>query len=163
MLIPQTFFYSLSDVWKITRNVICQTPHDNLRAEGYGAFILSNDNPNLLLYSEKVNIYTHDKINTGTQKYQYKYDPITSSVSKYFNDGRFFYKLNVLDKSKISGQHLCNQDTYTAQYVFKEDQFTLTYCVNGPSKFYEITTEYIKVFDEDVKALGINIENGEII
>lgn len=163
MPVLDTFFHSLPGIWKITRNIVSQIAHENLKSVGYGVFILPQDDPNLLLYSEKVKVNICGKINVGTQRYQYKYDPATSSISKYFNDGRFFYELNILNEEKIVGEYLCIKDKYTAQYFFKKDQFTLTYFVKGPSKSYQIITEYIKVTPEDVSALGITIENNIIV
>ncbi|AVP87536.1 hypothetical protein phytr_5950 [Candidatus Phycorickettsia trachydisci] len=145
MLTFHTLFRSLPGIWKITRNIISQIQHENLKITGHGTFITSHDDTNLLLYSEKVNVNVRGKVNTGTQKYRYKYDPTKPSVSKYFNDGRFFYELKILDIDKMMGEHLCIKDKYTAQYIFKEDHFTLTYAVKGPSKSYKIITEYTKL------------------
>ena len=144
-IVKQVFDF-LPGRWKIARSVASQVLCENIKADGDAAFIVSKDNPNLILYSEKVTIY-NSALNTSLiamQKYKYKHDIATSSISKYFNDGKFFYKLNISDH-KIGGEHLCIQDKYTSNYVFGDGQFTITYSVEGPSKCYEIITEYTKI------------------
>lgn len=162
-------FDFLPGIWKIARNVVSQVSYENIQASGYGAFIVSTNDPNLILYSEKVTICKLDPnasnlnaSNFGTQKYKYKYDITTSSISKYFNDGRFFYTMNISDY-KIDAEHLCIRDKYIPNYVFGEGRFSLIYSVDGPSKCYKIITEYTKISTEDVTILGITIENGEIV
>lgn len=144
-------FDFLPGVWKISRNVVSKVLYENIKANGYGAFIVSQNDHNIILYSEKVTIY-NSGLNTsgiGTQKYKYKYDITTSSVSKYFNDERFFYTINISD-NQIDGEHLCLRDKYISNYVFGDDRFTLTYSVNGPSKCYDIITEYTKMSAENL-------------
>lgn len=89
------FFDFLPGIWQINRKVISHHAHDlNFKAEGYGAFIPSNNEPDLILYSEKVNINNSEKSNVsiiGKQKYEYKY-----KLLKYINTlvmGNCFIKL----------------------------------------------------------------------
>ncbi len=156
-------FDFLPGVWKITRNVESNVLYENIKAQGYAAFVVSKDDDNLILYSEKVTVHNinMETISNCAQKYKYKYDPTKLSISKYFNDGKFFYTMNILDQ-KICGEHLCILDKYVPNYVFDNNSFTLTYSVNGPSKCYEIITEYTKISIDDVSILGLTIENEEI-
>jgi RPE3 domain-containing protein len=116
------------------------------KVDAQNSLVHSKMRNGIILYSEEVII--HNSIlnaNTiGRQKYQYKYDTTTSSLSKHFNDGGFFYNIEISDH-KIGGRHLCIRDTYVATYMFEDNKFTLSYHVHGPSKNYEITTQYSKV------------------
>jgi hypothetical protein len=133
-------------MWKIARKVVSQVSYENIEADGYGSFIVSRDDPNLIFYSEKVtirNLYLNTSI-IGKQKYEYKFDITTSSISKYFNDGRFFYTINIADH-KIGGEHLCLSDKYTSNYIFGKEKFRLAYSVAGSFKNYEIITDYTRI------------------
>lgn len=157
-------FDFLPGVWKIVRSVESNILYENIKAHGYAAFIVSKDDNNLILYSEKVTVHNinMDIISNSTQKYKYRYDPAKLSISKYFNDGKFFYTMNISNQ-KICGEHLCILDKYVPNYVFDNNKFTLTYSVNGPSKCYEIITEYIKTSIDDMLISGMIIENEEIV
>lgn len=83
-------FDFLPGKWDITRNFISlpQSLHKPHIALGHAIFTLSEDDSNLLLYSEKITM--SDSL-VGTQEYSYRYDEINNSLSKYFSDGRLFY------------------------------------------------------------------------
>lgn len=138
-------FDFLPGLWRLTRNVKSQLLSEKITASGYGMFVVFKDDPNLILYSEKVNLYNVNlNIHAScTQKYKYKYDVSKASICKYFSDDRFFYELRVVD-NKANGGYLCVRDKYIPNYVFSENRFSLTYAVNGPSKSYEIVTDYKK-------------------
>lgn len=142
----EQIFHFFPGTWKIERNILSQTPHENIIADGYATFTLCKDDLNVILYSEKVTIQNVclNTSNIGIQQYEYQYDKASSSVSKYFKDGRFFYTLNILEH-QIGGMHMCVSDKYLADYVFGDGQFTLTYSVSGPSKCYKIITVYTAI------------------
>jgi hypothetical protein len=144
-------FDFLQGIWKITRYSESQIESENIKAEGHAFFNLSADEPGLIIYSEKVTIYNIylNSSAIGTQEYKYKYDADSLSLSKYFSDNRFFYRLNI-SENKASGRHLCIEDEYSASYIFSENLFTLTYSVTGPFKSYEIKTEYVRVREENL-------------
>jgi hypothetical protein len=134
---PQLFIYQ--------KYIESQFPSERLKADGYGFFEPLKDNNDIILYSEKVdliNLYLNIR-SIGTQKYQYQYDALTDSISKYFEDGSYFYTLEII-KGGAKGRHLCRSDQYTSTYCFSDDKFTLIYSVDGPHKCYKIITEYIK-------------------
>lgn len=143
MKTAKQIFDFLPGVWKITRAIILfpETLHYPIKSTGVANFVLSQSNPNIILYSEKISI---SESTIGTQLYQYKYDEITSSISKYFSDNTLFYTLKI-SEHKIEGKHLCIEDHYRSKYVFGDNKFVLTYFVQGPSKNYKIITEYTKI------------------
>lgn len=160
-----------------------------IRAEGYAVFAPSELDKNLLVYSEKVTVYNLNVNNAkggegieARQRYHYRYNDETAVLSKYFTDGRLFYDVNIVGDNgestvrpdgdtkanKICGAHLCMQDNYVSDYKLGvgtdgQPQFTLVYSVNGPKKCYDIRTDYRKLEPSDIDALGIRIENGEIL
>lgn len=160
-----------------------------IKADGYAVFAPSEADRNLLLYSEKVTVYNLNVNNAKSgegiearQRYHYRYNEETSVLSKYFADGRLFYDVNFVSdsgestvkavgdpqKNKICGEHLCIQDNYVSDYKFGvgddgQSVFTLTYSVSGPNKCYDIQTDYAKLEAAAADALGIRVENGEIL
>lgn len=184
-------------IWKLKRRTSSKLKHwpgssigEAIRADGFAVFAPSESEKNVLLYSEKVTVYNlnfNDPASAqglqARQKYQYKYDEETSTLSKYFTDGRLFYNVNLIKPegestgtaaggdpraNKICGEHLCIQDNYVSDYKFGlgnfgQPVFTLTYSVNGPKKCYDIETDFEKLEENDVKRLGIQIENGEVV
>lgn len=165
----QEVFDFIPGIWKIIRKIkfpLSQEKED-IKVEGYAAFIKSQTEPNVVMYSEKVVVYNLDptqKLN-GRKTYKYKYDDKNSTLSKYFSDDQLFYKLAKGFNHNYNGQYQCNQDYYKSNYSFGHEQFTLTYFVRGPEKFYDIVTQYTKVDVslDDLQLLGITIENYEII
>ncbi len=154
-------FDFLPGLWKITREIVSNSFDKNIIADGCGLFSLK-ENLNIILYSEKVNICNIDINNTyiAKQKYKYKYDINTSSISKYFNNDKFFYIIKILD-NQIYGEHLCVKDQYVSHYTFFDNDFILTYYIQGPFKNYKIITKYSKTDNTDI--LGITICDGEIV
>jgi len=150
-------FHFLPGVWKITRDIIPHTLHQSYKGVGYATFAVSPNTPELILYSEKVTFDGLESI-IGTQKYKYKYDIMTSSLSKYFSDDRLFYILNISEHG-MRGKHLCIQDTYSSEYIFRDDQFILTYFVKGRLKDYKIITKYTKTSHENIAGLSDNNES----
>ncbi|MDG1436200.1 MAG: DUF6314 family protein [Rickettsiaceae bacterium] len=138
----QQIFDFLPGKWSITRNFISlpQSLHKTHIALGHATFTASEDDSNLLLYSEKITM--SDSI-IGTQEYSYRYDEINHSLSKYFSDGRLFYIIDT-SNGKASGYHLCIKDIYKSEYIFDNDQFSITYFITGPSKNCKIITKYTK-------------------
>ncbi|TDG95575.1 DUF6314 family protein [Cardinium endosymbiont of Culicoides punctatus] len=139
-------FHFIPGIWRISRKIESKTPYQNYEIDGYGSFTLSTDHTNMLLYKEKVVIYNPGKniFNRGNQEYKYVYNVTTSSIYKYFKDGRLFYELMILDNT-VTGSHVCIQDEYISNYTFGNNQFTLIYDVNGPLKSYKIITNYLKL------------------
>lgn len=188
-------FDSLAGIWRLVRHTTTPLEHwqnagaECIRATGVAAFILSDEDPNMLIYSEKVFIQNPNDATSpmsgveAKQKYKYRYDDRASSITKYFFDDRLFYKMNFdqnqseqsseaitacgrssSELTTACGEHLCIQDLYLANYTFKNDNsFVLKYKINGPKKCYEITNEYEKFSFDEINKLGIHIENGQIL
>lgn len=182
-------FDLLPGIWRLTRETL--TPFKQwqnsgaecIKANGYAAFIANESEPNLLIYSEKVTINS-DSDNTmngmeAKQKYKYRYDKSAETLTKYFYDDRLFYELKIginpsgdddkteataSNELKFCGSHLCIQDTYDANYVFRNnDEFELKYSIKGPKKCYQIITKFEKCKADQVSQLGLEIINDEII
>lgn len=183
-------------IWKLNRRTSSQLKQwqnnsmgEAIRADGYAVFTPCENEKNTLFYSEKVTVYNLN-LNGSTstqgmearQRYQYKYDEETSTLSKYFTDGRLFYDVKFIGQegesmgmvtgdtsiNKVCGAHLCIQDNYVSDYKFGvgdhgQPVFTLTYSVNGPKKCYDIQTDYEKLDENDVTRLDIQIKDGEIV
>lgn len=103
------------------------------------------------------------------QKYKYQYDPDANTLTKHFSDDRLFYvlkpnRVGENGEHHLSGDHLCIEDRYAADYSFNGNgnQYTLKYNVNGPKKCYGIITEYQKLKPNELVNLGYEIVNGEI-
>lgn len=180
-------FDSLPGIWKLTRETLTPLKHwqhsgaQSIKASGFAAFTTSDLDPNLLIYSEKVTIDSNNgsEMNgvEAKQKYKYRFDNSTSSLTKYFFDDRLFYTMEIESKhdnettearasNEITGcgTHLCIQDLYEANYSFYSDHFfQLKYTINGPKKCYEIINKYEKCNSNDLTELGIQIDNGEIL
>lgn len=182
-------FDSLPGIWKLTRETLTpfkqwqQSGAECIKASGFAAFTLAESDPDLLTYSEKVVINSDNDNSSGMngmeakQKYKYRYDKSTSSLTKYFFDDRLFYTLKIeaghdnetteaMASNKVvgCGTHLCIQDLYEAHYSFCNDNyFELKYTINGPKKCYEIVNKYEKCNSNEVSDLGIQVENGEIL
>lgn len=180
-------------IWRLTRITTSKvkeftaniTGGECINANGYAAFIKTKSDPNVIVYSEKVTVFNLGAGAQGgieaKQKYKYKYDPMTATVTKYFSDDRLFYQLNINDSEEQSttaisdlscfratGDHLCIQDNYAANYSFSQNPngiplITLTYSVNGPKKCYDIITEYERIQCDNLDEFGIVIENEEIV
>lgn len=195
MITSKQIFEYLPGIWKLSRKTSSQLKHrqgtssrgECIKADGYAAFLPTESDPNVILYSEKVIVYNFDLNNEknhsgieAKQKYTYKYDQTAQTVTKYFYDGRLFYTLNIIatdsteptltgsSSFQICGEHLCIQDNYASSYVFgKADNgeltLTLTYSVNGPKKCYDIITEYEKLNADNLNDLDIQIVNGEMV
>lgn len=189
MTSAKQIFDSFPGIWKLTRETLTPLKQwqysgaESIRANGFAAFTLSESDPNLLIYSEKVTIHSDSDGSSvmngmeAKQKYKYRYESATKTLSKYFFDDRLFYSLKIdtrhghetaeaIASNEVSGcgTHLCIQDLYEANYLFLNDkQFELKYTINGPKKCYEIITQFEKCNDEEIVQLGIQIENGEIL
>lgn len=182
-------FESLPGIWRITRETLTPLKQwqnsgaECIKASGYAAFITNDSQPDLLIYSEKVTIHgDSDNAMNGMeakQKYKYRYDKSAETLIKYFYDDRLFYELKIgagstdgngateataSNEMKFCGSHLCIQDTYDANYVFRnDDQFELKYSIKGPKKCYQIITKFEKCKGDDVNQLGLEIANDEIL
>lgn len=185
-------FDSLPGIWRLTRETLTPLKQwqnsgaECIKANGYAAFIIHESDPNWLIYSEKVTINSDrgsgNAMNgmQAKQKYKYRYDKLTETLTKYFFDDRLFYELKIIDASssnregvtevitssdlKCSGSHLCIEDVYDANYSFQNsEQFKLNYSVNGPKKCYQIITKYEKCNGDEVAQLGLAIMNNEIL
>lgn len=189
MTSARQIFDSFPGIWKLTRETLTplkQWQHsgaESIRANGFAAFTPSESDPNLLVYSEKVTIHSGSDVASvmngmeAKQKYKYRYESATKTLTKYFFDDRLFYALKIdtrhdNDTTEATasnevfgcGTHLCIQDIYEANYSFFSDkQFELKYTISGPKKCYEIITQFEKCNDEEIAQLGIQIENGEIL
>lgn len=184
----QIFDY-LPGIWRLIRQTTTPLEHwqnagaECIKATGFASFTISDENPNLIIYSEKVVIQTSNDGNKisgleAKQKYKYRFDGDASTLTKYFSDDRLFYALDFsqseLNNEHVTtsasgtnqltacGEHLCIQDLYVANYIFKSDQeFIVKYSIRGPKKCYEILNEYEKC--DPNESCDVKIENGEII
>lgn len=194
MTTSKQIFDFLPGVWKLSRQTLTPLKYwqnsgaECIKAIGFAAIIQEVTDSNLLIYSEKVTICNPNESNCtingmeARQKYKYRFDANTSTLTKYFYDDRLFYTLNITESLSddgvsqatttttgqsvitVCGEHLCIQDNYVANYLFKNnDSFVLKYSINGPKKCYEIVTEYEKCTTNQLTELGVTIENGEIV
>lgn len=185
----QIFDY-LPGIWRLIRQTTTPLEHwqnagaECIKATGFASFIISYEDPNLIIYSEKVVIQSSNDDNKmngleAKQKYKYRFDGNASTLTKYFSDDRLFYALD-FSQSELNnehcittsasgtnqltacGEHLCIQDLYVANYIFKSDQeFIVKYSIRGPKKFYEILNVYAKC--DPNKFSDLKIENEEIL
>lgn len=135
--------------WRIDRSIVFPNnlQQNEIKIKGHGGFIISESDPNLILYSEDVIMYlTSLQSLAARQKYQYKYTNEEASIAKYFSDGQLFYHLVTNADSSWGGTYLCNKDQYLAKYIFESSSFTLTHFVRGPEKSYDILTQYTREF-----------------
>lgn len=181
-------FDTLPGIWRLTRETLTPLKQwqnsgaECIKATGYAAFIPNESDPNQLIYTEKVTINSDDNAMNGMQakqKYKYRYDKSAQTLTKYFYDDRLFYELkmgaNASESDGITeaiaandvqfcGSHLCVQDTYEANYVFRNNgQFDLNYSVKGPKKCYQIITKFEKCIADEEAQLGLEIVNDEIL
>lgn len=190
MSTSKQIFEYLPGIWRLSRQTLTSLKEwdrsgaDCIKGNGFAAFIQPKDDPNLLIYSEKVTITVPDDSNSAMngleakQKYKYRYDGQASTFTKYFFDDRLFYTLDLNGSTGTSGavgasgfgeviangEHLCERDFYVAKYNFCDQQtFSLTYSVNGPKKCYEIQNEFRRCEADEAQVLGIVVENDEIV
>lgn len=183
-------FDSLPGIWRLTRETLTPLKQwqnsgaECIKASGFAAFIPNESDPNLLIYTEKVTINSDDRDNAmngmqAKQKYKYRYDKSAQTLTKYFYDDRLFYEMKIganpsdtegtteviaSNELKFCGSHLCVQDTYEANYVFRNnDVFELNYSVKGPKKCYRIITKFEKCNADEAADLGLEIVNDEIL
>lgn len=176
-------------IWRLSRQTLTskqeweQSGAECIKASGFAAFTHAKDDPNVLVYSEKVAITVPEDQSSAMngiearQKYKYRYDGQASTLTKYFFDDRLFYTMDgghgrAVSASDASGcgeimacgEHLCERDFYEAKYNFRDGRtFSLTYTVEGPKKCYEIRTEYERCEANVAEQHGIVLEYGEIL
>lgn len=184
----QIFEY-LPGIWRLSRQTLTSLKEldrsgaECIKGNGFAAFVLNKTDPNLLMYSEKVTVTVPADQNSAMngmeakQKYKYRFDGQALTLSKYFFDDRLFYTLDLGSANELCaasgsgytastacGEHLCEQDFYTAKYLFVDrDSFSLTYSVKGPKKCYEIQNEYKRCEADDTQKLGIDVRDYEIV
>lgn len=188
MCSARQIFDSLPGIWRLTRETLTPLKQwqnsgaECIKAKGFAAFTLIESDPEQLIYSEKVTIYNendNENVMNGMQakqKYKYRYDNKTNTLTKLFFDDRLFYEMKFDARNDVGstteataitgcGTHLCIQDLYEANYSFRTDKlFELKYTVNGPKKCYEIITKYEKCSPDEIEQLNdIEIVNGEIL
>ncbi len=109
---------------------------------------------NLLYYKESgIAIWNNYKKVKVSQKYIYKYDENEDKISVYFSQrdkiNKLFYTLDFNNNNnfkKANAKHICNLDTYFAEYLFiNNKKFELIYNVRGPKKKFEIKTLFRKI------------------
>ena len=131
-------------VWQLSRRIVSPSQPD-VFAEGYASFRPSIDDPNTLLYSEKVSLAGGGE---GTQRYSYRLED--GQLAKYFQDGRLFYQLSTENGQICAVPHLCIADLYVPEYTFESDlSFRLKYVVSGPAKQYSIISHFTKAATSD--------------
>lgn len=148
--------------WRLQRSVVSPVGSENMHAKGVAAFVVSEDDPGLIKYSEKVVLNQQGGV--GTQRYLYKLDPLGQAISKHFNDGRLFYNMSLSGSTVQADTHLCVADTYRPAYTFIDaTSFRLVYSVTGPAKAYTITTDFAKMSPEEIATEGLSVtDDGEL-
>jgi hypothetical protein len=157
-------FNLLNGMWAISRKI-----------PGYGqmkgiANFESTLNNNELKYKEN-GLFIFDNGNTceAHREYLYRLNKKNNEIEVYFiendkNFDRLFHTLefkNNIEENKISSLlitqqsqqflsakalHECSEDTYKIKYeIFKDNQFTIIYTVNGPTKNYVSETCFTKI------------------
>lgn len=149
--------------WRIKRSVVSPVKSENMQASGLAAFVPSGEHSNVIRYSEKVVL--NEQGGVGTQRYLYKLDATSSSISKHFSDGRLFYNMSLAGSRVHADAHLCVADTYMPEYMFIDAAtFRLVYAVTGPAKAYTITTDFVKLSPEEVTQAGLTLTvDGELV
>lgn len=82
---------------------------------------------------------------SAEQSYIWRFS--VKQVELFFNDKRPFLTLK-RPFSLCDSLHLCGEDTYVAQYDFRESsQWSSTWHVTGPRKNYVMSNDYIRVLE----------------
>jgi len=140
---PEQIFKSLSGKWSLNRVLGAYG-----EIKGFATFSESRD-INILDYREDFNISNFNQNSMHSYK-EYEYHLFESKIVKYFkseNDQRqVFYELKFLRNDFAVAKHMCNLDSYDAEYKFSSlGNFKLKYSVKGPHKDYIIETEFTKI------------------
>ncbi len=86
-------------------------------------------------------------IGKAAQTYCYKF-PRNTDAEIYFNDGRFFYTLD-LTTGHCEIRHLCGEDTYDGVFdAISERTYQQIWRVSGPRKNYTSHTTFSRSFSE---------------
>lgn len=119
--------------------------------EGIARFKMAKLKPNILHYQEE-GVFTSITGSSFNASREYFYNYNKGVISVFFAKNNQAAKLfHLLEFNQIQldfplhakAKHICNNDTYTASYEFKNsDQFSISYVVKGPSKDYMINTLY---------------------
>lgn len=132
-------FQGLEGTWRIERSI---TPCGVFT--GTGLFERVSDLE--YLYTETGNIVLND--NYEAQAYRsFIYKLEAGEIAVYFNDGENkgarFHTLTIDKKGQAKAEHLCGEDFYVSEYVFKlPKSFHITHHVNGPKKDYVSITNF---------------------
>ncbi len=87
------------------------------------------------LYVERGCLALGNHRGMAEQKYQFEFQK-NDQAQVYFNDGRFFYSLD-LKKGKKEIEHQCGSDHYLGEIqVISKRQYSCTWHVTGPQKDY---------------------------
>lgn len=142
---PSELFGYFEGKWNITRNITSLKPEENMNIKGIAEF--SYQPKNILKYYEECEVLFNDTNNSlaSSKVYYYEYDSGKDICTKYFEDYRMFYELN-MKENLITGVHLCGNDIYNSSYqILSDDKFSISYDVKGPQKKYLIETIYSSV------------------
>ena len=103
---------------------------------------------NCFSYLEQGKIQIGDYVAAVSQTYRTTFPtPVVADI--YFNDGRFFYTLD-LSTGECDIHHLCGQDTYQGHVaVVSETEHHYVWRVNGPRKDYTSNTAFCRVAPGD--------------
>ncbi|MCP3659441.1 MAG: hypothetical protein GY830_03635 [Bacteroidetes bacterium] len=138
----EDLFYNLKGQWHLIKNL-----GDFGIMEGNACFKLIEDH--ILHFRESGIVIRDDKNqNKVYRDYMYKLDKKTNQILVYFSSNNKInnlFQTLVFDKNfkKAYGSHICNLDFYDSNYEFNnENNFKITYKVNGPKKNFQIISEY---------------------
>ena len=160
----RSVFGRLMGVWALERTIDSRIPVAQYVGRGTAEFTSSalsdegGEDGERVVYRETLELRMEEGpvvAPEARQEYVYALEEEGRVLTKYFSDGRVFYKLefdtadtsgdnggDVGDVSVVAGgKHLCVNDWYESSYEFVGDsEIRQTYCVTGPEKDYTITT-----------------------
>lgn len=134
----RTVFQNLEGSWSVSRTF------NNGTFTGKATF--REQDSQTLHYREDGTMVLNGSSNQAYREYLYKLE--NEGITAYFCETppRLFHHLVFRDE-KAEGIHVCDRDTYKAEYYFESpEKFTLTYVVKGPEKDYSIFTIFQKIY-----------------
>jgi len=147
MLTSYEIFRKLPGIWAFSRTLVnFQEPQSSGTVTGLAEFRAVPGVQDLLHYFEKGTFVTEAGAKFPIQReYFFEFNEKNRNIEKYYaTDGAKGGLLYALS-ANLTGEHLCGEDTYKANYQFPSDdskEFTLTYEVTGPIKNYTSKTRY---------------------
>lgn len=133
----------LNHRWHFKRRIIHHHSNQVANIEGTAAWqaMPGADAERTLLYHEAGVIQLANYTGKASQTYRFDF-PCDAIAEVYFNDGRFFYTLD-LTSSHCDIHHLCGADTYDGRVdAISETEHHQIWRVTGPRKDYTSHTTF---------------------